>query len=283
MPIRFACPHCQQRLSVAQRKAGTTAQCPRCKQSLTIPQPAEPPAAATPAPDQSPPPLGQSPVFLPDADQVGDIELVYDAPPVTKSSAAPSSSRETIAVPRYVVYVQGMLLAGVALAAFAIGFLMGSTFSAPVVPAKANCTITGTVTYAAGPRRLVDEGAAIVLLPETAQRPDEKAPVRGLRPGDPPVEEDHRGLSIIRHSRGAYARSNVNGRFQIEAPSRGRYLLLVISKERRRRLDSEPARADLVRLGRWFDDPATLLGDRQYRLIEETIRGDRQFTIEFGD
>src|SRR5687768_9901740 len=44
MPIRFACPHCQQKLSVSSRKAGTTADCPRCKRSIAIPAPSLPAA-----------------------------------------------------------------------------------------------------------------------------------------------------------------------------------------------------------------------------------------------
>jgi hypothetical protein len=285
MPIRFACPHCQQRLSVAQQKAGTTAECPRCKRSLTIPQPPEPSVAATPAPEasQSPPPLGQSPIFLPDAHGLGDVELVYNAPTPSKAPTAGPGARETIVVPRYVIYVQGMLLAVVALVAFAIGILMGTTLSAPAGPSVTACTLTGTATYASGPRRMVDEGAVVVLLPQSPQRPDEKAPVRGLRPGDPPPEDGHRGLSILRQSGGAYGRTNAKGRFQLDVPSRGRYLLLVISNEKRRKRGEELTGADLLNLGRYFDDPATLLSDRQYRLSEESIRGDRQFTVAFGE
>src|SRR5205823_15025932 len=47
MPIRFACPHCHQKLSVGARKAGMTADCPRCKRVLTVPPaPPEPPIVA---------------------------------------------------------------------------------------------------------------------------------------------------------------------------------------------------------------------------------------------
>lgn len=48
MPIRFHCPKCHVKLSVALRKAGHTSPCPNCRQPIQIP--------AAP-PDASPPPL----------------------------------------------------------------------------------------------------------------------------------------------------------------------------------------------------------------------------------
>jgi hypothetical protein len=37
MPIRFRCPHCQQLLGIARRKAGTSVNCPTCHQSVLVP------------------------------------------------------------------------------------------------------------------------------------------------------------------------------------------------------------------------------------------------------
>src|SRR5437763_965043 len=140
MPIRFACPHCRQKLSVAQRKAGEQAECPRCHQSLTIPQPpmdAAAPAAAIPPP-----------------------------------------------------------------------------------PAVAN----------------------------------------------PPPEDHTKSLAILQQLGGGFARTDSSGRFELEVPRRGRYLLLVISRDQQSRRDSEAKAADIQKLRPFFDNPAQLLGDRRYQL-----------------
>lgn len=47
MSLRFACPHCRQKLSVGAHKAGTKANCPKCKQPILIPQPPPVPAPST--------------------------------------------------------------------------------------------------------------------------------------------------------------------------------------------------------------------------------------------
>src|SRR5262245_45905806 len=43
MSIKFRCVHCNQKLGIADRKAGTQVQCPTCLQMVTVPVPqAEP-------------------------------------------------------------------------------------------------------------------------------------------------------------------------------------------------------------------------------------------------
>src|SRR6186997_1902109 len=127
MPIRFTCPHCHQKLSVGQRKAGTAAECPRCRQTLTIPQPpAEPQTAAASVEAVKAPPIGEAAVFLPEPDDFTGLELVYDTASTSPPVKAPPAAADVIVLPRYVVYLQGGLLAAVALAAFAIGIAVGT-------------------------------------------------------------------------------------------------------------------------------------------------------------
>src|SRR5262249_20660891 len=64
MPIRFRCPHCQQLLGIARRKAGTPVNCPPCPQSVLVPfQDVEEEAAevATPTGRQASPASGRAP------------------------------------------------------------------------------------------------------------------------------------------------------------------------------------------------------------------------------
>src|SRR5436190_8898336 len=139
MPIRFPCPHRSQKLSVSTRKAGKTANCPRCKKELTVPAPE---AAATSDADAASTseegeneddPYAQFVVY-------DETELVYDdATPITQPGGTPSI-QDRVAVPRYVLYTQGLLLGAVALVCFIFGVLTGGTFfSAPSQSAKGAC------------------------------------------------------------------------------------------------------------------------------------------------
>jgi len=332
MPIRFACPHCRQKLSVSSRKAGLTADCPRCQRTLTIPAlPAEEPTAelakfaaavepaaaelplaesavedaaaanevpsvavqsaavSNPSPAVEALPLPEAPAgvestFTPDDGRGFEgLELIYESTPARVATPAPPVVADLIAVPRYAIYLQGGLLAVVAFAAFVIGLLAGGTLlSGPGAPQQAQaCVISGSVTYASGPRQLPDEGAVVAILPQSQGRPDEKAPSVGLRPGDPLPTADHRGLSIIRELGGAYTRADAGGRFQIQVPATGRYLVLVISREKQSRSPDDINTADIVKLGPYFKDAADLLGDRRYQLTQETLRGDKQIQVAF--
>ncbi|MEX2173932.1 MAG: hypothetical protein WD872_06185 [Pirellulaceae bacterium] len=302
MPIRFACPHCRQKLSISTRKAGQTADCPRCKAALTIPQPAEPePVSAGGASalaiessaisftglpsaeeDSSPPPADESRAWpaIADADQ---LELVYDATDENPPDVPAAEPADMIAVPRYVLYLQGGLLAVVALASFAIGLLAGSAFSggnsAPREPQA--CLLEGTIHVVSGDRDLPDSGAVVAVIPDRQTRPAERAPAIGLRPEDSTPVAANRGVAILRELGGGYARTDERGHFQIRVPDRGQYLVLVISQARQLKSLDEISTADLLKLSPFFDNAADLLGRQQYRLTSETVRGDRQLEVVF--
>lgn len=218
-----------------------------------------------------------------DAQAFGRIELVLDKADARPIPAAPPRSLDMIAVPRYVLYVQAGLIAVVALLAFAIGVLAGSSLlGPPAAPAAAQaCVISGNVTYASGPRHLPDAGAVIAVIPQTPNRPDDKAPTLGLRPDDPTPDAGHKGIAVLRELGGGYARADASGQFQVRVPARGRYLVLVVSHERRDRGAGEIPAADLLQLGPFFDDAANLLADRRYQLQVESVRGDRQLSVAF--
>lgn len=302
MPIRFACPHCRQKLSVSTRRAGQQADCPRCKASIAIPAPPEPAAAIAsrlvavevgePSVPQ-PPALAESPDPVPPAADPADaipaftiqdhVELVYDTPEFSPDDDAAADEPDLIAVPRWVLYLQGGLLAVVALSSFAIGVMAGSTFSSgsagPREPRA--CLIEGTIHYASGNRQLADEGAVIAIIPQNRQRPDEKAPAIGLRPEDATPGESSRGVAILRELGGGYARTDERGRFQVRVPDRGKYLVLVISRSRRLQSLDEISTQDLLTLGAYFDNAADLVGRQKYQLSQEIVRGDRRLNVLF--
>ena len=293
MPIRFVCPHCSQKLSVSSRKAGARVDCPRCKRELTIPaaevetapvsagrtavtqtEPAEAPLAA----EAEPHPFSQ---FNFD----DETELVYDTS--DEPIGAPQKTLvdyDRISVPRFVLYLQGGLLGLVGLFSFAIGLIAGSAFlSTPAVgPVAAQpCVVSGAVTYTTGNRTLPDEGAVVVVVPQ-AEQLDERASVSGLRPTDPTPPPMHRGVEILRTIGGAYARTDDKGRYELRLPDRGRYFVLVISRHAENPSIDQIKTDDLLKMGRYFDAPADLIGKQKYQWVaENNIRGDRKFNAEF--
>lgn len=322
MPIRFACPHCRQKLSVSSRKAGATGECPRCKQPLKIPdvpegdepeQPVTPvvawfPTVPPPAPISSdmaesltvPPPRPEPLVQLPREDVANapiapqddpfpsfdEIELIYE----TEGSeyrvpdASASSHHDVIAVPRYVIYLQGGLLGVVALASFAIGLIAGGAFSSgssSTAGLPQACTVTGTISYISGNRVLPDEGAVIILLPQNNEKPEERATAAGLRPDDPPPPESHQGLAVLRQLGAGYARADDNGHFEIQLPDRGRYLMLVISQARQLKTAADIDTQDILKIGPFFDNAADLIGKQRYKLKAESIRRSTPINVEF--
>ena len=246
----------------------------------------EPSLSEPPAPAESPDPV---PPTVDPADAIpgftiqDHVELVYDTPEFSPDGDAAADEPDLIAVPRWVLYLQGGLLAVVALASFAIGVLAGSTFTGssagPREPRA--CLIEGTIHYASGNRQLADEGAVVAVIPQNQQRPDEKAPAIGLRPQDATPGESSRGVAILRELGGGYARADERGRFQVRVPDRGKYLVLVISRSRQLRSLDEISTQDLLALGAYFDNAADLVGRQKYQLSQEIVRGDRRLSVLF--
>jgi hypothetical protein len=311
MPIRFACPHCRQKLSVSTRKAGQTADCPRCAAQLSIPAlpvaaaeredtSGEPAASASTATQVAagegsffePPPASASvPVptaadwnYAPDPEgsTYDGIEIVYDATD-DREPAQLAPAEDTIVVPRSIVYLQGGLLAVVAVVSLIIGMLAGGALSggAGTSGQPQACVIEGTINYSAGNRNLPDPGAVIAVVPQRGVRPDERAPIDGLRPADGVPGPNHRGLAILRELGGAYTRADGQGRFSVRVPDRGKYLVLAISQSRQLESLEDLSTSDIVKLSPYFTNVADLVGKQRYQLTQMTVRGDERLSVLF--
>jgi hypothetical protein len=282
MPIRFPCPHCQQKLSVSSRKAGTKAHCPRCHKELTIPEQktavssaGAPDQAAASADDEEDDPYSQFVVY-------DETELVYEqAEAATPRRASPPHAvPDRVAVPRLVIYTQGALLGLVALASLVLGVLLGGTFYSAPPLAGQPCTISGTVRYAVGGQSKPDAGAVVIVLPQTKD-PGRRVPTDGLRPEEPLPEAPLAAAEEIRNMGGAYTRADDQGRFQVQLPSSGKYYVLVLSRHLRRLPSQDVNTQDLVRIARFVEDASDLLADSRYQFTTETILGDRELSAVF--
>lgn len=282
MPIRFPCPHCRQKLSISSRKAGTSAVCPRCQKGITVPAPTRTAAAtsaATPSADESEEehddnPYSQFAVF-------DEEELVYESSAAVSSAQGSTGLDERIAVPRYVLLVQGVLLGVVALVAFALGLLVGGGFYAqPVAVAGQPCKVQGTVSYASGGATLPDAGAVIMFLPQTKD-PGRRLAAQGLRPEDPLGQAPLAGAEELRNMGGAYARADEQGRFEVQLADPGTYFVLFLSGNSRRQAGQDVQTQDLVKISRFVDGASDLLADSRYQFSTETVQGDRELSAVF--
>jgi len=294
MPIRFPCPHCRQKLSISSKRAGMSATCPRCQKELTVPKVERVTAAAGPAAGQTlVPPASEEASQQADDSQQADnpyaqfavfdeTELVYDAPaPSPAHVAAPPNIARRISVPRYVLLTQGVLLGIVALAAFALGLMVGASFfSQSTTVSGQPCKVSGTISYASATGNLPDGGAVVLFLPQTKD-PGRRISAQGLRPDEPLPNAPLAAAAEFRDMGGAYARADEQGQFEVQLAEQGVYYVLVLSSHARRQAGQDVNTQDLVKVNRFVENAADLLADSRYQFSTETVRGDRQFSAVF--
>jgi hypothetical protein len=303
MPIRFRCQHCRQRLSVRSKKAGAVVLCPACKNKVVVPippkpgetpPPSEPALAAQPsaeaeqaslsmaaddaAPEYVSPEVDESGVAFPEFNVYDyETEFIYEA---GEEDEGPREAVDfdRVAVPRWVLYAQGVLLGVVALVGFAFGVIMGS--AAPRLNEAARqtgpLTISGSVAYNAGDNLPTpDSGAAVLLVPEDA-RPEQKAAVNSFLPGGALVDASDPAVLALREIGGDFTRADARGEFRLVAPQPGPYFLLIISAHLDRPASERPAPQDLAELGRYIESAPELLGQKRYRWARRRFQESEQ-------
>ncbi len=208
-------------------------------------------------------------------------------PVIEERSAAPRKVPEAVnkvAVPRQVLYLQGALLAIVALFSLSVGMLIGARRGGDEAGATVHgpqaCLLTGRIALQTQDDSLLpDQGAVAIVLPQQAH-PETQWEIVGLRPQDPPLPDDHATVRAIRALGGDVARADADGRYRLQVANRGHYYVLVISATRRSNA-SELPRPILAQMGRYFRLAPDLFGGYDYRWQQETVRADRQLNFAF--
>lgn len=191
---------------------------------------------------------------------------------------------DRISLPRYVLYGQGVLLIAVAMVSLTLGILIGRG-TAPRVVEKSGvakpCFLTGNVTYqTSGGNASPDAGAVVIVVPQD-RRPDDKAPVEGLRPDDPAPAPDQPAIARIKSIGGDYVRADEQGNFKLRVPDTGDYFLLVISRHARRKPGERHESVHLAQIGRYFIPAPDLVDTQQYRWRSESIKRDKDYKFAF--
>lgn len=294
MSIRFVCEHCGQKLSVNPSKAGARAKCPKCHEPIVVPMPqpaadqppvepaaaeqAEQADAAAAASEGYADPFAQFMVY-------DDTELVYESEPADDIPEAEPGwiDPNKVAVPRSILYAQGVLLGLVCLASFSLGVIVGRQSAPKANPADLGpqpCSISGSVVFKDSRGDLVPDGGAVVIVLPKDARPEMKTDLSGLLPHDPPPEQDHPGLQSIESIGGDYARADDAGKYQLGVQDVGDYFLLVISANRPQSEVERPP-SEFAQIGRFFQLGPDLFGGDDYHWSEITVRRDREIQEVF--
>ena len=307
MPIHFKCPTCKRRLSVGSQQAGKEAACPNCSATIRIPTKED--AAAMKAmlgeAGSAPSPPASSADYTqfqfdddvpspppPPPDSVPDLSALSGSSEIsqTRTSPAPAPAQfdpQYVSLSRKVLYFQGVLLAAVAFGCFLLGYLSGlvtggGQSNQPVAPEQAAITVSGRLFYQPKPGQSTpDEGAVLILFPQEATL-DERLPVTGLRPQDPPAGGELQSVRVIQSVGGVYVRTGEAGDYKFALPKPGMYRVLRISNHAAQAPGDDPKFRDLDALDKYFNTAEDLLGNRKYTWSSIDIQQGTTLAYDFG-
>ena len=253
--------------------------CPKCTYAKGQ---AVPTVTGSPATPPAPPindPYQQFTVFDEQTEWIYDGE---ELPSGTRYQELPVDANK-VAVPRKVIYLQGILLSLVAISCFSLGMLVGqqnsalSNRSAPSQP----CLIQGLVSYTSNAgQRMPDDRAVIIALPETLKL-DEKLNHRELGVTEhPPDTNRHPDILLLRTAGGNHVWSNARGEYRIQLTQTGNYFFLFLSRHRARPENFVHDRKQLAQIGRYFESAIDLLGNKSYQWERVTIDKNRTFDMD---
>ena len=305
MAIRFRCKSCRQLLGIGTRKAGTEISCPKCGTAQIVPQPEEAEAVTSAARRSQAASSGDSGLDSGSVSEIFSQIVVYDetSPSAADLIGATGPENQTASRPinsevniighsplvgrplpsgmvlfrRSTLYLQGVLITVVALAAFGAGFIIGRgemRYRAAVEEAQAamqRVVVRGKLSYRAAALAIRPDEKAVVIAFPAGQYPPKPFSADGLRPRDP-IVDTNRTIDAIRKLGGDYARADASGDFTLDVVGQGRYHLLMISAHAARDADTPIDEADLESLRRYFHLPETLIGRYHYLWENQTIQ-----------
>jgi hypothetical protein len=217
-----------------------------------------------------------------------EIEIVYERPvasPATgrkRAAGDVEADYDLIALPRYVIFVQGGLLGSVGLLCFLLGMAVGGALTERTAENEGGAmpiSISGTVARVRGDSRDADAAAVVIFVPADA-RPEDKPTLVGVRPGDDPA----RGVPIrdaLRAMGGGLATCDQRGQYTLQLPSRGRYFLLAISALEKPPGLKPPPPAQILQMGQFFNLAQNPLQEFRYQWRQETLRGSGRVNVNF--
>ncbi len=215
---------------------------------------------------------------IPDSELDGSVELRVPSPQPSRLTPVPS---DKILFPRRMLYVEAVLYATVAVAAFGLGYLAGRDPRAGAPPSAAGpqdserVPVEGKVLRDAGRGTPQGDAGALVIVLPADKLPNKRLPLDGLRPGD---TGDATSAALAKFG-GAAIRADASGGFTLLVPAAGRYHVLILSRNGTR----IPEPGDITELGKYFDAPADLLKDCRYRWLKDLRLGTGSIEVQFSE
>lgn len=263
MPVRFRCHGCQRVLNALERKIGERVNCPGCGALLVVPEGDTVP---------SPPGIASSP------DATSRVPRAESGESSTHSGG--------IRISRRAIYAQAVLLAVAAAGFFTAGYFIGRGREQPAPGDSAPRTIAvaGRIEFAGpGGTPIPEAGAAVLILPaERKPRRDAKIDAAAFGPLAPVPAENEPAMAHLESLGGVYLRTDASGDFRASLPQRGRYYVLIVSRESAGGA-VEPSRTDLATLGEYVVDALALLGSQRYHLTTAELADGSRFEHLFGE
>jgi hypothetical protein len=232
----------------------------------------------------------------PDIEETLGRLVVYDRTPDGVTPAGKSTSRaprlsaderETLAIPRIVVYFQAGLLTVVAVSFFLAGLWIGGNGggTSPVAnEASGPVTLDALLQYRGDDGQTTPDHGAIVLVLPAGVRVTERVSAQALSHDAPPPTAASPVIERLNFLGGAYGRTDAAGKASgLIVPRPGMHFVLLVSNHARRKAGAEPRPEDLAALGTYIDGASELLGDRSYRLTTEELAGPVRVAYEFGE
>ena len=144
-------------------------------------------------------------------------------------------------------------------------------------PDQWKTAVEGQITFRTSDgRSRPDVGARVIVLPE--QRDGHaNLPVNGLKAPVPPTADADRRIVLagLRELGGNAAQTDQNGKFSIKLPpSSGAYHIIVISQNKGNDVDPTIPQSTLDILGKYFDRPQGLIGERAFKQTKLRIPGN---------
>lgn len=295
MPIKFACEHCDQVLRVSSKKAGRRAKCPSCQNSLTVPtleqaaemavkrraaekarEPADETERSTLARDDSVDGVSAGEAALDPFAQFtvyNDSELVYERPEMRRVDDRPVDM-DKVAVPRKVIYMQGVLLGLVAIVCFTLGVVVGVATNSGGTPAVAlPCVVSGKVSFVdSSKQKTPDTGAVVIIVPKEA-KPDGRPNPTALSPDSQPPARESAAFAAIRDIGGDYRRVDAEGRFELDVMNSRSYYVLYISNRAVAGDKDQLTTKQRAQIGDYFLPVEELIGNHKVKWIEARVSG----------
>jgi hypothetical protein len=167
---------------------------------------------------------------------------------------------DKILFPRRMLYVEAVLYATIAAAAFGLGYLAGRGGPSAVKDAEnaslqKRVPVEGKVWLASrGGTKRGNEGAVVIVLP-AGKLPAKRLSIARLVPGDPPAAGDAT-LAALAEFGGAATRADATGGLApFFVPAAGSYRILVLSPQATGEPVAPLEKPDISELGKYFDAP----------------------------